>query len=400
MKTRHDSICDQFNRLFMTRVLLIMSVIMGFDYYSDKVSCMVLGESHLGKDFIHAACWISGFYIYEEMKTRLDKSSYYGIPYTIDNDGIEYDGSLCPTRDKNGKIPGCNPMTKVYYLQYQWMPFYVGSLAIFYYIPYIIFRMVNTDLVSLKAAITSLPNGDAISIIRNYFNYKVNPVLFLRLRICWNIFVKTLYILFSLITFYLTDYLLLNNFKYYGTDYLYWSATNPLKQHTNVKHRSRAKAGNKLLPSMGFCEIEEAMQETKVVFHNYNRFICEISPNILYQYILMVLWFFFVASIIISIVGLVTYILQHAYHIIVYCAIEKKSIYQSLTLRELEYLDYIKRKNLALYGDVMRILRDERGGLPDMRGDEFKANGVSMNTMFHNGHYYTRQESYKTSSFD
>lgn len=124
-----------------------------------------------------------------------------------------------------------------------------------------------------------------------------------------------------------------------------------------------------LLPSMGFCDIEEAMQDTKNVYHNSNKFICEISPNILYQYILMVLWFFFVASIIISIVGLVSYIAKHLYHFAIYCSLEQKSIYQSLTLREIEYLDYIKRKNLVLYGDVMRILRDERGGISDLHGD-------------------------------
>lgn len=244
MKTRHDSVCDQFNRLFMTRVLLIMSVIMGFDYYSDKVSCMVLGTSNLGKEFIHSACWISGFYIYEEMKYKLERSSYYGIPDGIHHDGINNLGDLCQTMNRRGeKVAGCHDMTKVYYLQYQWMPFYVGSLAILYYIPYIIFRMVNTDIISLKTAISSLQNGDAIPIVRNYFNYKVNPVLFLRMRICWNLLVKCLYVLFSLATFNFTDYLLQDNFKFYGTNYLEWSVRNPILQHNNIKISGRPKAG-------------------------------------------------------------------------------------------------------------------------------------------------------------
>ena len=41
-------------------VYLVSSVIMGFDYFSDRVSCMVPKESPLSKDFIHSVCWISG----------------------------------------------------------------------------------------------------------------------------------------------------------------------------------------------------------------------------------------------------------------------------------------------------------------------------------------------------
>ena len=67
VKTRHDGFCDQFNRMFMTKLLLIMSIIMSFDYFADQISCIVdkNSKTNLEKDFIHSACWISGLYIYK-----------------------------------------------------------------------------------------------------------------------------------------------------------------------------------------------------------------------------------------------------------------------------------------------------------------------------------------------
>ena len=35
-------------------------------------------------------------------------------------------------------------------------------------------------------------------------------------------------------------------------------------------------------------------------------------------------------------------------------------MYQVLTLRECEYLEYIRRKNMPLYGNVIQKLKEER----------------------------------------
>ena len=244
IKTRHDSYCDQFSRLFMTKMLIIASVVMSFDYFSDRVSCMTPGKSGLSKEFIHSACWISGFYIYEEMRFRLDKSGHYGIPQKIEYDGFNYmTYELCQVKDDIfGENEYCRPMTKLYYLQYQWMPFYIGSLAVLYYLPYIMFRIVNTDLVSLKSVMKSL-NGDADNIVKNYFNYKVNPVSRLRLRIWLNMCVKALYIFANIFAFYFTDYLLLGNYLGYGTSYLNWSNLNTTEAHVKINLRNAAKPG-------------------------------------------------------------------------------------------------------------------------------------------------------------
>ena len=76
------------------------------------------------------------------------------------------------------------------------------------------FRMVNSDLVSLKGAISSTSGAQEL-IVENYFNYRVNTLSQLRLRIWSNLSVKVLYLFFSHMSFYLTDHLLLGKYTLY-----------------------------------------------------------------------------------------------------------------------------------------------------------------------------------------
>ena len=69
--------------------------------------------------------------------------------------------------------------------------------------------------------------------------------------------------------------------------------------------------GNVLLPPMGFCEIHESSKDSKQSVTNSNKFVCEISPNILYQYVLILLWFLIVFSIIVSISGFLVNLIGH-----------------------------------------------------------------------------------------
>ena len=378
IKSRHDSYSDQFSRLFMTKMFVIASVIMGVDYFSDRVSCIVPTASGLSKDYVHSVCWISGFFIYTEMEHRQHESSYYGIPSMIENDGINQLNKLCAMyihgqRQSKERNHGCEPMTKIFYLQHQWMPFYIASLGILYYLPYVVFRIVNTDLISLKSSLKAI-SCDSDEIVRNYFNYKINPILHLRIRVFLNILIKVLYIIVNISGFYLTNYLLLGNYAHYGIDYIFWARENSSVAH-DIKMRSYPKPGNKLLPSMGFCEIHEAHQDIRVAFHSRNKFICEISPNILYQYVLMVLWFMFVVSIAISIVG---FLANLSSHISKWFCLSPKStttreITKVLTLRETEYLSHIRKKNMVVYGDVLRRLKQQRVDMKDI-ADYFNPN--------------------------
>ena len=41
-------------------------------------------------------------------------------------------------------------------------------------------------------------------------------------------------------------------------------------------------------------------------------------------------------------------------------SLRERTIIKNLTLREIEYLDVIKKRNLVKYGDVLRALKEER----------------------------------------
>ena len=44
IKTRYDSLSDQFNRIFMVKLLLVSTVIMAVSWYQDDVHCIVPGK--------------------------------------------------------------------------------------------------------------------------------------------------------------------------------------------------------------------------------------------------------------------------------------------------------------------------------------------------------------------
>ena len=63
------------------------------------------------------------------------------------------------------------------------MPFYIGACAVFYYMPYMLFRIINTDIISLRTAVKSSGFSDTDGIIKNYFDVKINPLLHQYLRV-------------------------------------------------------------------------------------------------------------------------------------------------------------------------------------------------------------------------
>ena len=128
-----------------------------------------------------------------------------------------------------------------------------------------------------------------------------------------------------------------------------------------------------LLPSMGYCDVHEASLEQRITFHNENRFICEISPHILYQYVFMVLWFFFLSSIIISFFGLIGFILNTVLYLLP-CGknSSEKTILKYLTLREIEYLEIIKKSSMVKYGDLLTRLKQQRFNKHGKMDDDYE----------------------------
>ena len=201
----------------------------------------------------------------------------------------------------------------------------------------------------------------------------------MRIRVALNFLIKVLYVGVNLLAFMFTDNLLSGNFKDYGVKWIQWARLNHSSAF-NFFEGDIPKPGNVLLPTFGLCEIQEAAMDVRHISFNKNKFICEISPNILYQYVLIVLWFLMVLSLIISVIGVLLFCFGQVITRVFFVRSSDSSsrVEEILTLRECEYLTYIRRKNLLLYGEVVRYLLHTRHDLQDLNGN---INEVAMNGM-------------------
>ena len=300
-----------------------------------------------------------GFYIYRQLAQVNGDLQYYGLPNKLAYDGLTPDGGFCQV----GEGKHCTPMEKTFYLQYQWFPFYVAAIGFLFYLPYIFFRYINTDLISLKVSITTV-QVDIDSIIKNYFNYQINPPLRMRLRILANIGVKICYVVVNIIAFVLTDSLLNGDFRRYGSEWIAWSRVSNEKAYDYTRSRYLIKPGEKLLPTFGICDVLNLGKDVKHELTNKHRLVCEISQNVLYQYVLMLLWFLYIFGMVVSSVGLIMKIVEPIVTTVCFLSqgSQAKKVYQSLTLRECEYLEYVRKKKMPVYGKLIRKLKEERVG--------------------------------------
>lgn len=344
-----DTVYNKFSRLFMVYMLTLVSFVMSIEYFTNRMNCSIPDKLIKKKDFIHASCWSSGLFIYQEMTGKSKDSFYYGIPNNIKHDGLNSINKPCATHTELSTNPKCKPMTKVYYTQYQWLPFYIGLLALIYYLPYPIFKMVNPDLISLHAIVESTEEADGI--VYNYFNYDVNPIYRLRLRVWLNILVQMSYIVVNVFSFCFTGYLLNGNYEGYGNNFF------KTGNHTKMEENINKNSGQILLPSRGLCEV----RSFEIEDNRREILRCEVPANTLYQYTLFVLWNLFVIGVTVSVTGLVTTISGHIFRFLCYGkTVTVRRIFRYMTLREVEYLLIIKQKNMLLYGDVIRKLKDGR----------------------------------------
>merc|ERR1719427_1021300 len=186
----------------------------------------------------------------------------------------------------------------------------------------------------------------------------------MRYRVGMMVVIRILYLLANLIVLIGLDTILLGHYISYGPNYI--SATlmgNDLHEH-NPKIRDVAKPGNVLIPAMGYCDVTEASRDVRNTRVNYHKVLCEISPHVLYQYVLLVFWFMILIGIIVSVIGVLMAIFGHVINFCVFVTAKdaSKALYNELTTREVDYLEYIRRKDLALYSEVLAKLRDSRLG--------------------------------------
>jgi len=378
IKSRHDSHMDQYNRIFMVKLFMVTSLIMGISWFQDSISCIIPDAHGISGGFVSQTCWIQGVYVYKELKDRVDEVAYYGIPKDITLDGILKDspsGELCPLVPKLNKRPSenCKPMEKTFFLQYQYFPFMIASFAILFYIPYVAFRTANNDLISLKNTVKG-DEPDAEKIAKHYFDTRTNPQRNNMLRIVFNVLIKVLYLVANLVCFLGLDSLLNGEFTSYGSKWISWTRLDNSVAYDYMGMRDFPKPGNNLLPPFGYCEVHASAKDIKESYANKHKFVCELSQNVLYQYCLVVLWFALIFGIVISCVGIIVLFVHYAIGIFGFKAHGPtgKKIFKLLSFRELEYLEFIRKRDIALYGEVLDKLKDIKLG-PNAPRDEYPA---------------------------
>ena len=73
-KARHDSYTDQYNRIFMVKMAMISSMILGLNWFKDTITCIIPGTAGIDKGYVNQACWIQGtvlafFYLFSKLLT-------------------------------------------------------------------------------------------------------------------------------------------------------------------------------------------------------------------------------------------------------------------------------------------------------------------------------------------
>lgn len=305
--------------------------------------------------------YLTGFFIYKELRHVPGMFGYYGIPQSFEYNGFYPGIGNKPCRvaedDKD-----CVPYSKTFYLQYQWFPFYCGALAILYYLPYIFHHYFNSDMISLRTNLKS-PDVDIPGLVHNYFNHSINSVSKMRMSVVANLFVKLLYVIANVIAFFGTNSLVNGDFKMYGIKWLSWSKQpNEEEYDYTVTPKGEYNPANVLLPTFGLCEVLELGKDIKHTLYNKHQFVCEISQNILYQYTLLLLWFLFIIGLFVSLIGFIMEICDHLLTCYAFMAQgdQTRRVYNELTIRECQYLEYIRKKDYTKYGEVVRLLKRER----------------------------------------
>jgi len=368
IKPRHDPMCDQYSRIFMVKLLLVCTIIIGVNQYQDTVQCIVPESLDIcsGDDdpdsscqFLHAACWIQGMYVYKQLLDRVNDVAYFGMPKNIDQDGyINGTDDLCemvPRLDATPN-PKCIPMDKTFYLQYQWMAFFVAALAVLYYLPYVMFCKINSDLICLRANMKS-DNKVADEIMKGYFKRDSTTRADAWLRPLLNVAVKALYVCSNIITFLALDNVLNGEYLRYGKRWIDWAKLGNTVMYDYMGMRDFPKPGNRLLPPFGYCEFFESAKDIKISKSNQVKVVCEISQHILYQYCLLLLWFCIVVGIAVSILGLLHTIWTYITNFVKMKS--KTSGFGGATLREMDYITYIKTRDRTMYGNIMEKLKEQ-----------------------------------------
>ncbi|XP_057305804.1 uncharacterized protein LOC130644282 [Hydractinia symbiolongicarpus] len=359
IKPRQDSYTDQFSRIFMVKMMMLTSAVTAISWMKDKLNCIVPKSHDINGAFVAKACWINGLYVYREIHPK-DQSFYYGIPTDISMNGYNKYGDLCKS---NGA--SCQEMERTFFLQYQWFPIGVAALAFLYYLPYLLFRLANADMQSLKGLIAgkTVQDVDFEKVIQNYFSRHSRSTSNQTIRVLLNILVKILYVVANIAGFIVIDSAINKEFIKYGGRWSSWLGKTNEGRH-DYTQPDEPKPGHHLLPGFGLCELTSVAADNLQAVVNVHTYVCELTQHILYQYILIVMWYIFILGIVISIVGFLKYFfdLFMASSTSDVEGEDLKVLFRNLTSREKEYMKFVRRKSMPIFGELLQKLKEYNSG--------------------------------------
>jgi len=161
---------------------------------------------------------------------------------------------------------------------------------------------------------------------------------------------QLLYVISNVVTYLLIDNMLYGNFKKFGQQYASWSQEDNEKQYEYYGKRSDPKPGDKMLPTFGICEVQEAARDTRHMIINRHKIVCEFSQHILYHYVFVMIWFMIIFGLLVGIVGFIHHLIVLSMTVM---RVRNSNLSKSISLREFQYLQYIEKHNLNLYREML-----------------------------------------------
>ena len=125
------------------------------------------------------------------------------------------------------------------------MPFLIAALGLMFYMPYMVFRLFNNDLVTLREQVKS-DEPDAEKIVKRYFRNRRKSFITTLMRLLMNMSVKILYLVANVVAFVGLDNILNKEFRTYGKSWIDWSKTNNTIQYDYMGRRDFPKPGKKI----------------------------------------------------------------------------------------------------------------------------------------------------------
>lgn len=298
---------DQLNRSFMFVLLVVMGTTVTVRQYTGSViSCD--GFKKFGSTFAEDYCWTQGLYTVLE---GYDQPSY-NIPYP----GLLPDEAppCTPVKLKDGtrlKCPDPDQMlapTRISHLWYQWVPFYFWLAAAAFFMPYLLYK--NFGMGDIKPLVRLLHNPVESDQELKKMTDKAATWLFYKFDLYMSeqslvasltrkhglglsmVFVKCLYAAVSFGCFVLTaEMFSIGDFKTYGSQWI-----RKLKYEDTLATEEK----DKLFPKMVACEVKRwgssGIEEEQGM--------CVLAPNVINQYLFLILWFCLVFVMICNIVSI------------------------------------------------------------------------------------------------